>query len=266
MIPPLLVVLFLSIFGAAAAVSMLGQGGGVLFTPIQVVLGIEFHEAATTSLFLIMVISLSSTLVFHKAKQVDWPLALVLEAVTGLGGLIGGLASSRVSGPLLSVFLVGIVAFAAVFMLKKFQIKETKTISQGRLGFWRRQFKQQVYCVNLWLALPLSCAAGVLSGLVGVGGGILKVPLMVVLLGIPMDIAVGSSAFMVGLTAAGGFAGHVAAGHWDWKTSLLLGVAVFAGGQIGARLSIGINKQKLQKGFGWFMVLVSLLMLIRIFW
>ena len=80
---------------------------------------------------------------------------------------------------------------------------------------------------------------------------------------IPMDIAVGSSALMVGLTAAGGFAGHMVAGHWDWKTSLILGVAVFIGGQIGARKALSIDKKKMKKLFGWFLLIIALLMVLK---
>ena len=118
--------------------------------------------------------------------------------------------------------------------------------------------------MNLALALPVSFAAGLASGMVGVGGGILKVPMMVLLFGIPIDIAVGSSALMVGVTAAGGFAGHLANSHWDWRTSLVLAVAVFAGGQIGSRVSVGIDKKKLKKGFGWFLLAIAALMLARL--
>ena len=120
--------------------------------------------------------------------------------------------------------------------------------------------------MNRLSALPVSFVDGLASGLVGVGGGILKVPLMVLLLGIPMDIAVGSSAFMVGLTAAGGFAGHVASGHWDWKTSLVLAVAVFIGGQIGARKSLGIDKKKMKKVFGWFLMGIAVVMVGKAMW
>jgi len=106
--------------------------------------------------------------------------------------------------------------------------------------------------------------AGLASGMVGVGGGILKVPMMVLLFGIPMDIAVGSSALMVGITAVGGFAGHVTSGHWDWRASVVLAVAVFVGGQIGSRISLKLDKEKLKKGFGWFLFLIALLMFLRL--
>lgn len=259
-------VLLLCMFAVATGFSMLGQGGGVLYTPIQVFFGIDFHEAATTSLFLIMVTSLSATLVFRKANKVDWPLAIVLEAVTTLGGLAGGLTSGRFSGAFLSVTFAGVVAFAAIFMVREFHMESVcPQVKESRVH-WRRRFGDEIYCVNLLIALPVSFIAGAASGLVGVGGGILKVPLMVLLLGIPMDIAVGSSAFMVGVTAAGGFAGHAAVGHWDWRTSLLLAIAVFIGAQIGARKAIGIDKKKMKKAFGWFLLAIATLMVGKALW
>ena len=120
---------------------------------------------------------------------------------------------------------------------------------------WQRRVGEQLYQVNLGIGLPLSFLAGLVCGMVGVGGGILKVPLMVLLLGVPLDIAIGSSTLMIGLTAAAGFAGHLASGHWDWRLSLVLAAAVFAGGQIGSRISIRLDKRKLKRrvtvGFCW---------------
>ena len=258
----MLAILSAIMFVVAVLFSMLGQGGGVLYTPVQVFAGIDFHVAATTSLFLIMVVSLSATIVFRKAKRVDWPLAIVLEIATAGGGLVGGLSSGRFSGSVLTMAFAGVIAFSAFFMVRNVTL-DHECSQRGGVLAWRRTLGSQVYCVNLLLALPISFLAGTISGLVGVGGGILKVPMMVLLFGIPMEIAVGSSAFMVGLTAAGGFAGHVASGHWDWRTSLILAVAAFVGGQIGARKSVGIDKNRIKKGFGWFLLLIAGLMIGR---
>jgi uncharacterized protein len=249
-------------FLVAVVFSMLGQGGGVLFTPVQVFAGIDFHVAATTSLFLIMVVSLSATIVFRKAKRVDWPLAVALESVTAVGGLVGGLSSERFSGAALTIGFACVLAFAAIFMIR--DVKRNHDCPQrSSILAWRRMRGNQVYCVNMALALPISFVAGAISGLVGVGGGILKVPMMVLLFGIPMEIAVGSSAFMVGLTAAGGFAGHAVSGHWDWRTSLVLAVVVFVGGQVGARKSISIDKNRIKRGFGWFVLAIAVLMIAK---
>jgi hypothetical protein len=257
-------ILAVVLFIASVGFSILGQGGGVLYTPIQVLLGVDFHTAATTSLFLIMTVSLSSTLVFRKAGKIDWPLAILMEVSTALGGFIGGLSSGRFSGNTLSILLSMVLVAAAFFMIRTFERSRPCTERANGFFAWHRRLNGQSYRVNLAVALPVSCAAGLVSGLIGIGGGVLKVPMMVLLLGIPMDIAVGSSAFMIGITASGGFAGHVMAGHWDWRTSLILAVVVFAGGQIGSRISIRLDKNRMKKGFGWFLLGIAVLMIIRI--
>jgi len=200
------------------------------------------------------------------AKRIDWPLVLVLESSTALGGFAGGFWSAQFSGQVLSVLFAALIMVAAYFMIRSFEIARSGEKQGQSPSAWQRQLGEETYCVNLPLALPVSFAVGLASGMVGVGGGILKVPMMVLLFGIPMDIAVGSSALMVGITAVGGFAGHLAIGHWDWRTSLVLAVAVFAGGQIGSRISLGLDKKKLKKGFGWFLLLIALMMLTRLWY
>ena len=258
----MLVILVLLIFLVAIIFSMLGQGGGVLYTPLQVWAGVEFHTAAATSLFLIMVVSLSASLVFHKVRKVDWPLIVVLESATMSGGFVGGLASARVPAELLSLLFALVVMVAGALMIRRPR-QAISAKPRTHWFSWSRQLGNQVYQVDLGVGLPLSALAGLVSGMVGVGGGILKVPLMVMLLGVPMDIAIGSSSLMIGLTAGAGFAGHMVSGHWDWRLSLLLAIAVFAGGQIGSRISVRISKQKLKVAFGWFMLVIALLMIIR---
>ena len=213
-----------------------------------------------------MVVSLSASLVYRKAKKIDWPLALLLESTTMLGSFAGGVSSASFSGAMLSGVFAAVVAVAAVFMIRPLQRDADRVIRRDGSLIWHRCVGEQVYGVHLGLALPLSFVAGFLSGLVGVGGGVLKVPMMVLLFGVPLDIAIGSSALMIGLTAAAGFAGHLVNGHWDWKHSLALAVAVFLGGQIGSRISVRLDKQRLQTGFGWFLFLVAALMCGRLIW
>ncbi len=256
-------ILAIGMFAVAVVFTMLGQGGGTLYTPLQVWMGIGFHEAATTSLFLIMVTSVAASIVFAKAKRIDWPLALAMETVTTAGGFLGGLGSGLLSGGTLSLIFAVVIGGAAVFMIRP--MKERAPCANGRGGFlaWGRTLGEQSYCVNMALALPLSFLAGALSGMVGVGGGIINVTLMVLVLGVPMDIAVASSALMVGLTASGGFAGHLLHGCWDSKLSLVLAAAVFIGGQIGSRLTVRLDKRKLKVGFGWFLLVIAATMVFK---
>ena len=254
---------YLVMFLVASVFSALGQGGGVLYTPVQLFFGFDFHTAATTSLLLIMVMSLSATLVFHKAAMVDWPLAIVLESSTTTGAFLGGLYSGHFSGKFLIYLFSGVIGVAAFFMVKRFDIRNHCGDKPGGFYRWRRGVGFETYCVNLALALPVSFIAGGISGLVGVSGGILKVPMLVLLFGVPMNIAVGSSAFMVGLTATGGFAGHLAAGHFDWRISLALIPGIFLGAQIGSRTSVKVDKSKMKIFYGYFLAVLAVFLVIH---
>lgn len=261
----MLVVLIPSIFLAAIIVSVFGQGGGALYTPIQVWLGVGFHEAATTSLFLILAMSLSSSLVYRKAHRIDWALVGGLESVSVVGGFAGGVVSEFLSGEALSVLFSLVLTLAAYLMIRSAHDEPTRPGSSDRWFIWKRHLEGREYRVNMIYGVTASFAAGVLSGLLGVGGGILKMPMMVLLLGIPVEVAIGSSALMVGLTAAGGFAGHLIQGHWNWQLSLLLGGVVFLGAQLGSRFSIGLDSTRLKTIAGWFLLAIGILMAVQVF-
>lgn len=99
--------------------------------------------------------------------------------------------------------------------------------------------------------------------MVGVSGGILKVKVMVLPFDVPMNIALGSSAFVVGLTAIGGFLCHVAAGHFDRKMALVLAPGIFIGAQIGARTSVRVDKTRMKRLFGDVLAALALILVVR---
>lgn len=210
-----------------------------------------------------MVTSLSATMVFRKAAVVDWPMAMVLEASTTFGAFLGGLFSGHFSGRLLIYLFSGVLAAASFFMVRHFDIPNRCDGRPSGFYRWRQSVCSEVYCVNLTLALPVVIVAGVVSGLIGVSGGILKAPMLVLMFGVPMNIAVGSSAFMVGLTATGGFLGHLTAGHFDWKTALILTPGVFIGAQAGARMSVKADKAKMKRVFGYILAALGVFLVIR---
>jgi uncharacterized membrane protein YfcA len=207
-----------------------------------------------------MTMSLSSSLVFRKANRIDWPLAIALESMTTTGAFVGGIVSEAFSVEVLSILFALVLASTAYFMIRFQESARERPERDCPWFVWNRRLGGRQYQVNLAIGLPVSFAAGLFSGLLGVGGGILKVPMMVMLLGIPMDVAIGSSALMVGITAAGGFSGHLVQGHWNWRLSLLLAAAVFAGAQVGSRISVKVDKHRLKLFFGWFLLVVALMM------
>lgn len=256
--------LILALAVVAAAAAMIGIGGGVLYTPLQIFFGVGIHEAATTSLFLIAVLSFSATRIYRRAGKVDWKMAVALESFTVSGGFAGGYLSQFASAPALSILLVVVLVLAGITMLRSNERDYSHLVDHPSWYMWTRNRNGQQYTINMLIALPISLVAGAISGAVGIGGGILKVPMMAILLGVPIDIAIATSAFMVGVTALGGFSGHLMAGHWDWKMSLILAPGVFIGAWIGAHTMLKIEKKKLKFTFGIFVLLLAATLVTKI--
>jgi len=244
--------------------SMLGQGGGSVYTPIQLIFGINFYQAAASSQLLIIISAFSSTIIFGKGKTVDWKLALVLETSTASGAFLGGYFSEIFGDKMLSFFFACLLFIAAFFMLKRYE-ERIKTCEGSFLTCWKREVGGVQYKVNLLIGLPICLVLGFFAGMLGISGGTLKVPIMVLLLGVPMKIAVGSSAFMVMTTAIGGFLGNFIGGHFNAKVGLILAIVVFIGGQIGARISLKTKSRTLKKYFGFFLILIAVWLIYRAF-
>ncbi len=256
-------ILLALVLGASAVVfSMQGLGGGVIYTPIQVLFGLDFHEAASRSQLLIIVTSLSSTLIFRKAGKIDWPVALVLEMPAVTGGYLGGFYARRFPAEGLLLVLALMVMMAALSMLRELPPSQAGPVNGSHLGVWRRRHGNRTYDVNLLQGLPVFFLIGVFSGLVGVAGGFLKVPVMALLFRMPMHVVLGCSAFMVSVTATGGLLGHLTVGSWDWGPTLLLGAFVAAGAQIGPRLALQTGPKALQQRFAYFLLLMAAAILV----
>ena len=252
------------ILGASALVfSMHGQGGGVFYTPVQVFFGVDFHLAAARSQLFIVLTALSSTIIFGRAGRIDWPMAIVLEMAAGTGGFLGGLCAYRFSPDLLMVFLGSVVLLAAVSMLKNYGGNGREVASNSAPWRWHRELGGQRYVVNLLAGLPLWFVIGVMSGLTGTAGGFLKIPLMVLLFGMSIEIAFGCASFMVMLTAASGFAGHIAASSLDWPSTLIPAVLVAVGAQIGPRITLRSDPRVLQRRFAYVLCVLAAVIFYR---
>ncbi|MBU1035782.1 sulfite exporter TauE/SafE family protein [bacterium] len=256
--------MYLIFFIAAGISSMIGIGGGVLYVPILLAFGFPFYQAAAISLFIIMALSLSATLVYYRVQLVDWKLALTIEPLIAITALIGGYYSSFIPIKELQILFILVLIVSGYFMIKPIKEIQDKFINEKKWGYWLIKFGEDEYSVNLLLGLPITALAGLMAGLLGIGGGIIEVPLMVLLLGVPMKIAVGTSCFMVGITALFGFWGHFFAGHFEPKMALILALVVFVGAQAGSRISIKVDKILLKKIYAIFLFLISAWMMVNV--
>ena len=231
----------------AVVMAMTGRGGGNFYVPVLVAAGQPMHGAATSGQFILMAAAFTAMLIFQKHRMVDWKLALVIDPPTDIMAFVGGYFSYLVSGVTLKFVLSGLLVLAGFCMLLKMRKRPVSGLE--RFGFWRRRFGDSEYVVNLWLAIPITAAAGLAAGAVGISGGSFKVPLMVLLCGVPMRVAVGTSSAMVALTALMGFLGHATVGHVDWRWILPVACVAVVGSVLGGKLALKTRPKALKTIF-----------------
>jgi len=252
-----------AILAVSVAFSMVGQGGGSLFVPILLALGMGVHDAATTSLFVIVATSISAVIIYSRRRIIDWKLALVIEPPTLALAFVGGLLAISIDATVLKIVFAVVLIIAGILMIRPAKEKETKN-SHG-WGHWRRKIGDNNYVVRLPGLMPVTAAAGFVAGMIGISGGIFKMPAMVLIGRVPVRIAIGTSSLMVAATALAGLAGHIVSGSFNVIAALPLAAAAFVGGRLGSSLSIRVNAPALRVLFAVILLLTSVWMIADIF-
>jgi uncharacterized protein len=248
---------------------MLGLGGGVFLVPFLILgLGLQFQAAAAISL--LAVISTSSAVSAARAGRelINLRLGMVLEVATAAGGLTGGLTAQMLSSSTLQLLFSTIaVAVAIAVMRRPHDEILPQPADPGLLGgVYRddrtgRSFTYRVQ--RLPFGLAASFVAGNISSLLGVGGGIIKVPVMVTWCGVPMRVAAATSALMIGVTAVSGAVIHLGRGGLIYQLAAAAILGTQIGSAAGLRLSARTRTPNLKRLLAAVLVVVALLMLAR---
>lgn len=254
-----IVIIGIIIFAIAVVMTMTGRGGGNFYVLVLVIVGQAMHQAATSAQFILMLTAFAGMLVFQKNKTVDWKLALIIDPPTDIMAFVGGYFSGYASNLLLKLILAGLLLTAGFLMIIK--IREQPIHTTKKFGYWNRNFQGQSYVVNLWYTIPITAIAGLAAGAVGISCGSFKVPLMVLLCGVPMRIAVGTSSAMVAATAIMGFIGHATQGHFDPKAAIPFAVIAVLGGLIGGKFAMKTKPEKLKQIFAYTTLAAALFMI-----
>jgi len=253
-VPPITPLLALIIFAAGVLAGglgiMLGLGGGIFLVPLlSLALGFSLRSAAAISLM--TVIATSSAVASARAGQhlMNLRFGMLLEVATAAGSLLGGITAQLVSESVLQRTFGAVAIVVAFVMLSRIHRRNVITdpdIDAGRLGgrFYDADSGTTVtYRIKrMPLAIGASFIAGNLSSLLGIGGGVIKVPVLNAWCGMPMRAAAATSAMMIGVTATGG--AIIYYGHGDLRplaaAPAILGVQVgsWAGTRIGERTSV----------------------------
>lgn len=246
----------------AISMSMVGKGGGNFYVLVMVFAGISMHNAATTSQLIMMGTSLASMLIFSKNKKVDWKLALIIDPPTDIMAFVGGYFAGNMEGTTLKWMFAIMLVIISIFMFMP--VKEKVIEEKNKFGYWNRTFGTYKYSVNLWLTIPMTAAVGFFAGAIGISGGAFKIPLMVMLCGIPMEIAIGTSSAMVAVTALMGFMGHSINGDFNPELAIPLMIVAVIGGIIGSKYAVKSKPKNLKKIFAVTNLVAAITMMINI--
>ncbi len=246
----------------SVVMTMTGRGGGNFYVLALVLSGMGMHEAATTGQFVLICSSLAAAIFFGKKKVIDWKLVFLIGSMTLITAFLGGFFSDRFDATLLKIIFTIFIFIASVLMLKPVK-KEPKPNNRYRIEL---KSTNATYHINLFIFIPIVLITGFVSGMVGISGGSFLVPLMVLAIGVPMQIAVGTSTTLVLITATAGFLGHLSTGHFDVRMSIILAVAAVIGSLFGTRLTIKANPKMLKIIFATTSMIAAFIMLYKVFY
>lgn len=221
--------------------AMLGIGGGVFLIPLlNVGLGLPFKTAAGISLMTVIATSNVVSMSSASRRVVNLRLGMLLQVAAVAGGLSGALVAARLEVRTLYIILASVTAIISVVMLSRLDRRNVildTTIDPGILGgrFYEDESGREVVyrARRLPAALGVSVAGGVISGLLGIGGGILQVPALNAWCGIPMRAAAATTAAMIGITALGSAPIYYARGHVTAPLAAAAVLGVLAGSRVG---------------------------------
>jgi uncharacterized protein len=260
--------LLLFVTGAVTGLlgSMLGLGGGVFLVPLlTLALGVPIRVAIAASLISVMATSVASATVNLDRGLVNMRLGLLLEVATASGALLGGLLSAHLTQR--QLFLTFAVTMASMGLVMAFRSGRRNVISDlsvdvGTLG--GRLHEGEAAYVYRMRRLPVgvlaSLVAGAVSGLLGLGGGIVKVPVLNTFCGIPIRVAAATSTFMIGITTAASAFLYYGRGEIALPITAAVALGALPGSLVGARMSDRVATRSLKVMMAVVLLVVGLRM------
>lgn len=228
-------------FAAGVLSGAFGVGGGILMTPaLTALLGAPGAVALFTPLPVIIPTAITGATRYWKAGQVDVRAAAWVAVPGAIGAVGGAVATESIPTQALLVATAIILAWQAIRVIRG---SETAIREQSLVPGW------QFGLVGL--------AAGLVSGLLGIGGGLIMVPAFASVLGMPLKRALGTSLFVMPALALAATLQHVALDNVDWGLTAALVVGVIPGALLGARLALQAKDRSLRIAVGSFLLAVS---------
>lgn len=247
--------------------AIVGIGGGFLIVPMLVfIFGLSAQVSAGTSLIALVFTALSGTVGYTWQRRIDYKLGLSLAVASAPGAVLGSIASAYLTSRIVTVLFGCFLILISIYIAFGTPPRSLRTDVAG----WHRRLvdrngKEFEFAVrHLAFAYPLVILSGFVAGFFGVGGGALQVPVMIMVLGVPPEIATATSALMIVASALSGAITHIQLSNVAYEFTPFIIVAVIVGAQIGVqvqRLATGLTLRRL---FALSVVVVGLRMILVI--
>jgi uncharacterized membrane protein YfcA len=258
---------------AAGALSgMLGVGGAVLTTPGVRALGATPIEAIGSTIPAILPSAISGTVRYSRAKLVNWTIGLTCGLTGSALALVGAVVADRVNAHALMVVTAVLLGWSGWSVYRSGRevepeppdTPEVETVhaphahGAGAVPTTAATETATHTSVGMPLLAGVGAASGFVAGLLGVGGGVVMVPVFTRLLRVPVKEAIASSLVAVAIFSIPALVGHAVLGHVNWAYAVLLTVGVVPGAQIGARITVGASDRAVRTLAGLFFVALAL--------
>lgn len=264
-------------FAAGTLGSMLGIGGGILIVPfLSLALHLPMHVAISASLASVIANSCAASTSYVRARLTNIRLGMLLSSTMAAGALAGALIAVALRAQFLSG-LFGAVLIYAAYAMNRGQTGQEKTETSAdematsatslAIYYYDRSLQRVVYSrpTHIPLGLVASFFGGIIAGLLGIGGGIILVPLLNLLMQVPMKAAVATSSLCLGITAVGSCLVYYSQGYLHPLVVAPVVVGIFLGSQLGTRLAQRVPGLLLRHIFSVILLLVAIPMILEAF-
>src|SRR2546425_12441660 len=226
--------------------TLIGAGGGFLLVPLLLLV---YHlppaDAVGTSLSLVFLNALSGTAAYLRQRRVDLSLGWTFATATVPGAIGGAYVARELSSDAFSLgFGRRLLVIAALLVWGKMAAPSRRARVRAIVN---ARGEAHLYHVDAWKGIVLSFVVGLLSSVFGIGGGIIHVPFLIVVLGLPVHVATATSHFVLAISALVGAVTFFSLGHVDLRLTALIGVGILAGAQLGAHASLSASARLIRQ-------------------
>ncbi|MHB1001520.1 MAG: sulfite exporter TauE/SafE family protein [Armatimonadota bacterium] len=254
-----IIIVILIGFGISILSGLLGIGGGILMVPALIyLLGLNQHKAHGTSLAVISPIVLLTAIYYASHGEVNWLIALELAAGGIIGAGMGARLCQKLSADKLRKYFGLFILLMGIRMLLDLHPAYAPGTTQAA-----NQMISPSNIIGVIAITGIGVITGVLSGLLGIGGGIIMIPALVLLLGASQQLAQGISLAVIIPVSISGAIIHAKHGNVVLKDAVWLAIGGIAGALLGARLAMGMDPLTLRGAFGLLMILMGIWSIIR---